>query len=217
MRFGAEKGIWWCHIFYINCSSQCVDKMLKGLRGDLRISNPICVWQPPATCSIDPLCLTDLFNSPSTEHIVTGPIGAQLKPEELTRLGGSDRGRKKCSAIMEPNSTHPRSDCSTGNTFCNLEKYIWLLWQIKVDQIVGKKVLGHYNGASLASTHPPPLLDCSAALSWGGKVTFMFQINLSQNKHNAILFNKLLSNNKKGLKVVLGTLEQMHISLKSWK
>ena len=81
----------------------------------------------------------------------------------------------------------------------------------------GKKVLGHYNGASLASTHPPPLLDCSAALSWGGKVTFMFQINLSQNKHNAILFNKLLSNNKKGLKVVLGTLEQMHISLKSWK
>ena len=48
---------------------------------------------------------------------------------------------------------------------------------------------GHY-GASLASTHPPPLLDCSAALSWGGKVTFMFQIDISQNKHNAKLFKK---------------------------
>ena len=80
--------------------------MLKGLRGDLRIQY-VCD-SPLPHAQLTPFCLTaDLFNSPSAEHIVTGPIGAQLKPEELTRLGGSDRGRKKCSAIMEPrpNST----------------------------------------------------------------------------------------------------------------
>ena len=79
----------------------------------------------------------------------------------------------------------------------------------------GKSAWPLWSKPSLNSSSPSlRLLRCTKL---GGKDTFMFQINLSQNKHNAILFNKLLSNNKKGLKVVLGTLEQMHISLKSWK
>ena len=78
--------------------------MLKGLRGDLRIQY-VCD-SPLPHAQLTPFCLTaDLFNSPSAEHIVTGPIGAQLKPEELTRLGGSDRGGKSAPPLWNLDPT----------------------------------------------------------------------------------------------------------------
>ena len=83
----------------IEAASVCVDKMVKGLRGFENLKPNICVT---ARCHM--LNWPPLFDRSfqfTILHIVTGPIGAQLKLEELTRLGGSDRERKKCPAIME--------------------------------------------------------------------------------------------------------------------
>ena len=114
------------------------------------------------------------------------PIGAELKPEELTRLGGSDRARKKCSAIMEPNSSAPYLQYT--NT--QVHNYRHTKTQIQIHKYTSDRARKKYTAimeARLNSSTPSfPLLHCTKL---GGKVTFMLlQMKLSQNRCNAILF-----------------------------
>ena len=114
------------------------------------------------------------------------PIGAELKPEELTRLGGSDRARKKCSAIMEPNSSAPYLQYT--NT--QIHKYRYTKTQIQIHKYTSDRARKKYTAimeARLNSSTPSfPLLHCTKL---GGKVTFMLlQMKLSQNRCNIILF-----------------------------